>query len=369
MTTNSDHDLSTIAGVEAYLATTKFASTHVTALTGGTGNFAYRLHLTRPHEGHTTLVMKHARPYVALSAEIPFAIERQAFEAKALEKIKGGLDCGPLTTVPGLHHFDEEAHVIIMDDCGEKSLNLKQLMLTATPPSAVAREIGLALGQFLGRLHSWGTVDPSMLHFFDSNEQAKKITAWVTYGRIISTLTTADIPAIALLPEPVSQSDMDDIRALIAERTSEILTSRATLTMGDFWTGNIMVSLSSDGTLERVHVIDWELAKPGVAALDVGQFCAEMHTMTLFKEFTVTPAAALLEAFLTAYRANCGVMAPHLANVAARHMGGHLVTITPRVGWGTPEETVRAVQVGLEYLRAGCSDRWVRERSVLSPLM
>jgi 5-methylthioribose kinase len=55
--------------------------------------------------------------------------------------------------VPELYHFDEQAHVIIMEDCGVQSLNLKQLMLTATPSPAVAREIGLALGQFLGRLH------------------------------------------------------------------------------------------------------------------------------------------------------------------------------------------------------------------------
>ncbi|KAJ7114572.1 kinase-like domain-containing protein, partial [Mycena crocata] len=345
----SEYDLTTVSGVEAYLATTKFTSTRVSALSGGSSNFTYRLHLATPHGGHTTLVMKHARPYVARSVDIPFAIERQAFEAKALEKITEGLDCGPLAAVPGMHHFDKTAHVIIMDDCGEDSLNLKQLMLTATPSSAVAREIGLALGEFLGRLHSWGTVDPSMLDFFDSNEQAKKLTAWVTYGRIISTLTTDDIPAVALLPESVSECDLDDIRAIIAERTPEILTSRATLTMGDFWTGNIMVSLDADGALERVYIIDWELAKPGLAALDVGQFCAEMHTMTLFKEHTVGPAAVLIEAFLTEYRAHCGVMAPHLANTAAKHMGGHLITTTPRVGWGTAQETVKAVQVGLEY--------------------
>ncbi|KAJ6542296.1 kinase-like domain-containing protein [Mycena vulgaris] len=369
----TEHDLSTASGVQAYLATTPFASTVVTPLSGGNSSFTYRLHLSTPYEGHPTLVMKHARPYVALSAsKIPFAIERQAFEAKALEKVKAGLDCGPLATVPGMHHFDEDAHVIIMGDCGAGSLTLKELMLTATPSPAVAREIGLALGQFLGRLHSWAAVDPTMLDFFDQNEQAKKITAWVTYGRLISTLTTDALPAIALLNEQVDASDLADIRAIVDELTPEIYTSRETLTMGDFWTGNIMVSLRSDGPaleLERVHVIDWELAKPGLAALDVGQFCAEMHTLQLFKPHTVESGAALIEAFLTAYRAHCGTMAPHMPNVAAKHMGAHLVAITPRVPWGTPEETAKVVEVGLTHLMEGCSDRWVRERSVLAPLM
>ncbi|KAJ7122356.1 kinase-like domain-containing protein [Mycena epipterygia] len=366
---SAEHDLTTTAGVQAYLAPTQFASTSVIPLTGGTGNFTYRLQLCTLYEGRATLVLKHARPYVALAVNIPFAVERQAFEAKALEKVKQGLDCGPLATVPGLHLFDEDAHVLIMDDCGVTSRNLKDLMLTATPSPAVAREIGSALGKFLGRLHSWGGADASLLDFFDKNEQGKKITAWVTYGRLISTLTTDNLPAVALLSEPVPESDLDDIRVIVDERTPEIMHSRETLTMGDFWTGNIMVSLGAAQELERVHVIDWELAKPGVAALDVGQFCAEMHTLTLFKPHTLDSATALIEAFLVEYRAHCGVMAPHMPNVAAKHMGAHIVAITPRVAWGTPEETTKAMEVGLTHLMEGCSDRWVRERSVLSPLM
>ncbi|KAJ7224025.1 kinase-like domain-containing protein [Mycena haematopus] len=373
---STDHDLSTAAGVQAYLATTEFASSAVTLLTGGTGNFAFRLHLLTPYEGQTTLVLKHARPYVATAPSIPLAIERQAFEAEALQKIKEGLNCGPLATVPTMYHFDETAHIIIMTDAGENSRNLKALMISAPPSPAVAQEIGRALGQFLGRLHSWGAIDSKMVDFFDQNEQAKRITAWITYDRIISSLTTDNLPAVALLPEPVPESDLDDIRAIVAERTPEIFNCRDTLTMGDFWSGNIMVNLHTNAatgatSFGGVHIIDWELAKAGVAALDVGQFCAEMLCLILFEPHagTVESAKALIEAFLVEYRAYCGELKPHFANVAAKHIGAHLVTITPRVGWGTPEETVKAVEVGLEHLMEGCSDRWVRERSILSPLM
>ncbi|KAJ7114908.1 kinase-like domain-containing protein [Mycena epipterygia] len=371
----STHDLSTIAGAQAYLEPTQFASTSLTLLSGAHCNFTYRLHLSTPYKDRSTLVMKHARAEIVLSAsEILSIIERQTFEAKALEKIKQDLDSG-LATVPTLHHFDEHAHVIIMDDCGVQSLNLKELMLTATPSPAVAREIGLALGQFLGRVHAWGTADPVMLDVFDQNKQARKITAWITYERIISTLTTDNLPAVALIPGGVPDSTLDAIRGIVDERIPEIYNSRATLTMGDFWTGNVMVSLNpaadsdTEASLERVRVIDWELVKPGIAALDVGQFCAEMHTLTLFKPHTTAPASALIDAFLTSYRAHCGAMASRMTNVAAIHMGAHLVVITPWVGWGTPEETAKAIEVGVTYLTEGKSDAWVRESSIFAPLM
>ncbi|KAJ7744066.1 kinase-like domain-containing protein [Mycena maculata] len=371
--TEPEHDLSTIAGAQAYLSSTPFASTSLTLLSGIHSNFTYRLYLVTPYKGQSTLVMKHAKPHIVLSAtEILYAMERQTFEAKALQKIREGLDCEPrAATVPEMHHFDAEAHVIILEDCGEQSRNLKELFLTAPPPPAIAHEIGLALGQFLGRLHAWGAADPAILDVFAGNEQAKRITSWITYERLIPTLTTDNVPAVALLPAPIPETDLAAIRALVAERIPEIYAARAALTMGDFWTGNVVVRLDgADGAVTpRVHVIDWELVKPGIPALDVGQFCAEMHTLTLFRPQTAASAGALIDAFLTAYRAHCGSLAPHTANVATKHMGAHLVVITPSVGWGTPEENVKAIELGLTYMREGGSDQWVRESSVFGSLM
>ncbi|KAJ7304775.1 kinase-like domain-containing protein [Mycena albidolilacea] len=333
---STDQDLSTVAGAQAYLAPTQFASEDIALLSGAHVNFTYRLHLSTPYRGRSTLVMKYAKSDIVLSAsETLSAMEkwkdRYAFEAKAPAKIRRQIDSAALATVPELHHFDEHAHVIIMDDCGLHSLNLKQLMLTATPSPAVAREIGLALGQFLGRLHSWGASDASLLDEFDQNAQAKKITSWITYERLISTLTTENLPAVACLPAPVSDNTLDALRALVAERTAEIYKSRETLTMGDFWTGNVMVGMlpapntsGAASALDRVYVIDWELVKPGVAALDIGQFCAEMQTLPLFRPDTAPSASALIEAFLTAYRTHRGVMHPRTPTVAARHMGARL---------------------------------------------
>ncbi|KAJ7490834.1 kinase-like domain-containing protein [Mycena latifolia] len=364
---SAKHDLSTIAGAQAYLAGTPFASTSLTLLSGIHSNFTYRLYLTTPYKGHSTLVMKHAKPEIWLSrTEVLDAMERQTFEAKALQKIRADLECGPgAASVPEVHLFDEEAHVLIIEDCGERSSNLKNMFLTAPPSPAAAREIGLALGEFLGRLHAWGAVDPAVPETFAGNEQAKRITAWITYERLVPTLTTDHLPEVALFRAPVPEKDLATLRTLVEERMAAIYAARATLIMGDFWTGNIVVAPDTG----RVSVIDWELVKPGVPALDLGQFCAEMHTLALFRPQTAEATTALIDAFLAAYRVHYGALAPDTARVAAQHMGAHLVVITPRVEWGPPEECVKAVELGLTYLLEGGSDDWVREKSVFRQLV
>ena len=73
-----DNDLATVAGVRKYLSDTCFASDHITALLGGFGNFAYRIHLNHPFDGKETFVLKYAAPYVAASGgTMPFPTERQ----------------------------------------------------------------------------------------------------------------------------------------------------------------------------------------------------------------------------------------------------------------------------------------------------
>jgi 5-methylthioribose kinase len=75
--TRTAFDLTTEAGVEAYLATTPYPCTKAEALSGGTANFVFRLHLRQPHEGKNTLVLKHGRPYIKNWSTIPFDVKRQ----------------------------------------------------------------------------------------------------------------------------------------------------------------------------------------------------------------------------------------------------------------------------------------------------
>ncbi|KAL5533706.1 hypothetical protein ACEPAG_166 [Sanghuangporus baumii] len=64
--------------------------------------------------------------------------------------------------------------------------------------------------------------------------------------------------------------------------------------MGDFWTGNVIIRLKYNGAIERMLVVDWELAKPEIAFVDFAQFAAEIHTLKRFHpEATVTVDSAL----------------------------------------------------------------------------
>jgi 5-methylthioribose kinase len=71
-------DLGTTAGLQNYLSDTPFASEEITVLAGGTANFTYRIKLKAPYDGRSTVVVKHAKPYVMASGQkVPFATSRQ----------------------------------------------------------------------------------------------------------------------------------------------------------------------------------------------------------------------------------------------------------------------------------------------------
>ncbi|KAG6838016.1 hypothetical protein C0991_002683, partial [Blastosporella zonata] len=69
-------DLTTIDGIEAYLAGTIYASHAITVLSGGSANYAYRIHLMKPIDGQETLVLKHAEPYIK-DTTFAFSVDRQ----------------------------------------------------------------------------------------------------------------------------------------------------------------------------------------------------------------------------------------------------------------------------------------------------
>lgn len=79
MSAEHELDLATTEGIILYLVSTPFASDNVTSLSGGYGNFTYRVHLQTPYEGLISdVVVKYAPPYVAATQwRMPFAVERQ----------------------------------------------------------------------------------------------------------------------------------------------------------------------------------------------------------------------------------------------------------------------------------------------------
>ena len=261
-----------------------------------------------------------------------------------------------LTGVPIIYLHDEANHTIIMEDAGRDSVNLKELLKRSSPPSlAMGATIGRALGEFIARLHAWGKTDQGRvsLDFFEGHPQARGIYAWATYDRLVDTITgkSESIPLIHDPPLQVTSEELGRISKFAEERAEEMRISRETMTMGDFWSGNVLVDLDRDGDgsekLRRVLVVDWEVARPGVAAFDVGQFQAEIITVQHFNPGCSPAGEALNAAFLEGYLS----IEPELdRQKAAQHLAMHLVIWTPRVGWEPAEKTRALVEHGLRSI-------------------
>jgi aminoglycoside phosphotransferase (APT) family kinase protein len=122
--------------------------------------------------------------------------------------------------------------------------------------------------------------------------------------------------------------------------------------MGDFWPGNIMVSLNKKGDLERLHILDWELTKAGLPGIEIGQFCAEIHMLRRFNgEVCQDTATLVLEHFLKAYARLAGD--GEQARRAFVHMGVHMSVLGARVEWGEKEVTRQVVLEGLRKIVDG----------------
>ncbi|KAF7436409.1 Carboxy-terminal domain (CTD) phosphatase [Pleurotus ostreatus] len=350
-------DLITVSGVKEYLEGTRFECSDALPLSGGTANFIYRISLLRPVEGHSSLILKHGRPFVG---NIPFSLQRQAYEVEALKWISTWIAPDSPVKVPAVVHFDEDKAVIIMEDVGLDAKTLKQLLLDGAVSQATAKNVGNALGEFIANVHRRSGGEVELLRGFDANEHGKSISSWATYGRLASTLEGEDMPVLSDPPLNVSKETMNTIAMLSKERSSQINASADCLVMGDFWPGNIVLS----PTAESIYVIDWELAKTGLEGLDLGQFCAEIHTLRRFHPSQSTSAEAIISAFLQTYRRLRDHLDPLvLAGTVVTHVGAHLVAWTPRVEWGGREDTRAVVAEGVELLVGGYSGSYHQTQS------
>lgn len=290
-------------------------------------------------------------------------------------QVKRFIPTASLVTTPEVHLFDETANVIIMDDCGEGILSLRTLLLRDEAiPVPVARTIGAALGIFLAQVHSWGRAE-AVVNLFDGNAQARTLSAWVTYGRVVSTLTDATRPPALHDPSlDLSEGQLATITDIADEAANLMRTTKEGVIHGDFWPGNILVALSGEGAdtvVERIWVVDWELAKPGLPGFDVGQFCAEVHLARRFFPAGEAAASAVLETFLKAYRAGNDEQSMYrLAGVAQTHLAAHLIVITPKNATWQDKNTVREVVLeGVRYFLSAGEEEQDFTHSIFGPLL
>ena len=124
---------------------------------------------------------------------------------QALRGARAWLPPDARVTVPVVYYFDPALHAVIMDDAGLHAATLKGAPLAGQTPTPRAAPLGIALGQFLRGLHTWGrsTEDGGKLHYaLGANVFVRDIYALVTYGRLGATLRTPGSTADVQEPLP-----------------------------------------------------------------------------------------------------------------------------------------------------------------------
>lgn len=156
---------------------------------------------------------------------------------EALNRVGAWVSPNSIVTVPKVHLFDESSHVIIMDDSGVDSINLKSFMQKGRATLPIAEQIGSAIGEFIGGMHKWGRGNAEVLDVVRSNEQAKTISAWYYYGRLVSTLKGLEedglpIPKLSSPPLEIKGSDMEVVEKVVEETTKAMLDAQDSVCHG-----------------------------------------------------------------------------------------------------------------------------------------
>ncbi|KAI9659368.1 MAG: hypothetical protein M1821_001626 [Bathelium mastoideum] len=332
----SSQDLTTEEGVLRYLCKRFYPTcSKVERLSDGFSGFVYRANLASTKQS-TSIIVKHFESYAARAPTWKLDPVRLNFESKMLN-LFSQLDWqgDSIVHVPKILQRDEERHVLVLEDAGP--LPSLKLWFTAVVDASTCVAIGSALGAFLAKFHNSTAGQRELMSGFTDNATAKNLSSTLYFGRL---------PGAAA--EFGFTDDCFKEAAKVGER--EVWQSEDVLTLGDFWTGNILVSTQPE---LRLFALDFELAKPGTAAFDVGQMAAEMYCLAAFKDHH--KGLVMLEAFLEAYmKGREGESSVDATKVAVR-IGAHLLVVMPRA-WNNEVDDGRiceVVKVGAELVRIG----------------
>lgn len=264
-------------------------------------------------------------------------IIKQDFEVDALRRVRESLHANALVTVPSVILHDKSAHLIIMEDAGQGTETLKQLLLDNVLDVPLAEEIGRAVGSFLAALHHWGAADAQIdaRRVIGEHSFARQVSVYLTYGRVLDTIAPgpdhSNIPDLQNPPLPVDAAILSKVRKIASAKEKEIEQANDTILMGDFWPGNIIVRLGKGDndkiTIERLFVVDWEIVRTGRAGMDVGQFCGDLRVLLQFNREKGEAVRHLVSAFLSSYTRELGERedGSAWAGTAGTHLGAHSI--------------------------------------------
>jgi 5-methylthioribose kinase len=147
------------------------------------------------------------------------------FEVEALKRVASWVPSDSLVQVPHIHKFDKDVHAVIMDDAGEGSVTLKDFMKQGGPSVEMATQIGKGLGEFLGRVHAWGTEHRAECEIFQGHTEAKAIAGAYYYGQLVPFFSGSSWEPKLQDPPLVVDGATLAVLKEVAEETSKALVS------------------------------------------------------------------------------------------------------------------------------------------------
>ncbi|CAE6429615.1 unnamed protein product [Rhizoctonia solani] len=301
-----DLSLTTAAGIETYLASTRYAATSVQTVSGGHTAFVYRVVLKEPLEaGEKTVIVKHSLGYVASglgdateAGAITLSEERMDFEHEALELVNSNPGFSAVVRVPRVHAYDPITHTLVMSDVAPCRL-LSDVLLEAD--DELTAKIGGALGEFLGRFHAWTSLpeqDGVRMRFFE-NEASKGTVLGIRWELAIA----------AAKKYGLEQEWMDDLQQAGLE---DAKSGGPVVCMADFWFDNILISTTGD---IQIYIVDWEMTRTARPELDVAHFATAAYSLV-----HIHKPSPLMGEFFRAYKEHMRLDKTQLAINAGRDM-------------------------------------------------
>jgi hypothetical protein len=199
----------------------------------------------------------------------------QTIEARALNLLAStpeilSAQAASRISVPRVLLHDTENHVLIMTDLGTGLLTLDEWLIPALsnspahdrtpPPDADAcRDVGMRVGQFLAAIHSMDMSSIDSERFV--NEDTRRLVKELVIDKM----------GEAFERFGYTGAQAQGWCATIADEfEAGVSGGRGVFSMGDLWTGSILVN--ADGSM--VGLVDWEFAGEARPLQDIAQLCA-----------------------------------------------------------------------------------------------
>ncbi|CAF1142307.1 unnamed protein product, partial [Brachionus calyciflorus] len=231
----------------------------------------------------SSVILKYYPPFLAADKTIPISQERYLVEKEALQFLssRSWLKKCPnsIVRIPKAIYADDKNFVLLMEDAGENTKTLFNLLLSnSSPDQNLLDLIPNELNKFLSYLNNESGLTPTTNKIFQNK------SAWDLIEEYINELNfTADRLDKRIKP--------------YLERSHEIFKRKddenAVFVFGDLWPNSILI----DQEKKLIWIVDWEVARYETKTRDFEQLLANLWVMKQSPKFDQNKIEKLIRKF------------------------------------------------------------------------